>query len=186
MSERALGQTAKQAVLFLRQFHRDVQALIHSLDEALGKAHWNTAMGGRVSSDLSNGLNAERWVLNSVTRIYVPKAQAECKILAVSIELAPNAMDESVLLCASVRYSVFVDPRQDVWPRWASSDAVIAYLAANPGPQDLGRGLLDDGFMPGAASARGFIVPLCTLTSADALHDKVVKPALSMAGNAES
>ena len=61
-----LGKAAKQAVIFLRQFHKDIYSLIQSMDEALLERQWQSYEPNRISSELGNGLNARSWVLGSL------------------------------------------------------------------------------------------------------------------------
>jgi hypothetical protein len=180
MSDPSIGQTAKHAVVFLRQFHKDLHAVVRSLDEALYRDRWEATLGAKISSDLGNRLDSSKWLLESVTRIYAPKGQGKRtrQIIATTIALAPDAMDEAALLCVAATFADPMEPLHDIWNLWMSSESVIAFLSARSGPHDIGRGLLDAGFMPRASSARAFLVPLCTLVDTESLQNRVITPAL--------
>jgi hypothetical protein len=167
-----LGQAAKQAVVFLEQFYRDVHSLVLSMDGAMLERGWQPTERKRISTELGNHLNSRHWVLNSLYRLYFPAGEEQPKrVIAVQIVFSPEDYDEPMILVAAVRY--------EIWSGWYSSDQVLRFLAGSAEPRELSDELRE-GFIPGSEHAEAFVIPLCELTSADVLSQRLLDPALTL------
>jgi hypothetical protein len=184
MSEQAIGQAAHRAVKFLRELHKDVHTVITTLDDLMEESEWYPSkdMGNRISDDLGNSLDNYYWVLENLTRIYVPD-EARVKVVRAiifSVAFAPAQFDESVCLIVVADFARPISIRQDFWNVWESWDRTLERLAGEQGSVVLTPQELADGFMPAASRGQAFIVPLTRLDSESALQQEVVKPALRL------
>jgi len=182
----SLGQSVKQAVRFLQGIHRDVNSMIASLDDEMSQKDWHPTEQNRVTSDLSNGLNGNKWLIKSLYRIYSPHQEATSTqlIVAIQVEFDPPEphYDEPVCLLFAACFPSPVE-YTDIWSKWdhAGSERVLRHLAKKDKAQKLELKLLHDRFMPGATAGAALAVPLCNLTGVDSLRKNVVQPLLEMA-----
>lgn len=134
MSDTDVGKTARRAFEFMRQFYRDVQALVTTVEQQLGTKNWHTALGSKIAERSSNRLwLVDAWMPEALTRIYARLGQADRakEALGLSIEFAPQSFDEPISLVVGVRFSRPSSCKTDLWSRWKTSDEVLAML-----PQD--------------------------------------------------
>ena len=178
-----LGQSVRQAVEFLRGIHRDVHKMVMTLDEQMDRKGCRPPKSSRVSDDLSNGLGIDRWLIESVYRIYSPVAISDRfhkidTIAAIEVEfLSPDAYDEPVCLLLAVRFRQ-PRPYADMWDNWEKSDRALTLLTDTRGMQRLPPDVLHDGMFPHAAAGSAGVVRLCELADVDLLKSKVVQPLL--------
>lgn len=179
-----LGQSVKQAVLFLEQIFSDVYSLVRSLDGTMVERGWQSLEPNRITRDLGNGLNAQHWVLNTLYRLYAPaKGEYPDRALAVEIQFTPEDHDEAMILVAAVRLPK--DARQSragVMSVWADSRHVFRFLAGTQGPREINEELRKEGFFDGAEEVKAFLVPLCELSDAETVRRRLVEPALALLG----
>jgi hypothetical protein len=182
-----LGQATKQAVTFLYQIYNQVYDLILSMDSALLEHGWQSADPKKISNDLGNNLSAKSWVLGSLYRLYLPATQEHPRqALAVYVAFAPEDYEEAMLLAAVVRFPEGSEwPRRALWDRWiASAPAILRFLAGAATPSEwnpLSKELYEKEFFPGAESVQTVTLPLCELTSIEALRQRLLDPALALA-----
>jgi hypothetical protein len=181
-----LGRAAKQAVIFLRQFHKDIYSLIQAMDEAQLARGWQSYEPNRISAELGNGLNARSWLLGSLYRLYIPAKQEHPRqALAVYVALAPEDYEEAMVLMAAVRLPKGSERTgRALWDGWTASAPVLRFLAgaAQPGEwTPLSKELYEKEFFPGAESVQAVTLPLCELTSTEVLRQRLLNPALTLA-----
>lgn len=176
-----LGQSVKQAVLFLERFYKDVYSLIQSMDGAMLDSGWESVEPNRISDDLGNGLTSTHWVMNSLCRIYVPAGEEHPKrAIAVHIVFSPEDSDEPVVLVAAMRFAAdSTQTRKTIWGKWYYSDPVLRFLADSTEPREL-NDELRNGCFPGSEHTQAFVIPLCGLTGAEVLHQRLLEPALTL------
>jgi hypothetical protein len=177
-----VGKTARCAFEFMRQFYRDVQALVTTVEQQLATKNWHTALGTKIVERSSNSLLlVDNWMPDAITRIYARQGQADraTEALALSIEFSPESFDEPICLVVGAR---FAQPSScaDLWSRWKTSNEVLATLPRYGTTAEIARPLLDKDFMLAAQSARAFVVPLCDFTDARSVKEKLVDPALTL------
>lgn len=183
MSDTGIGKTAKCAFEFVRQFYRDVQALVTTVEQQLGTKNWHTALGSKIAERSSNSLwLVDAWMPEALTRIYARLGQADRakEALALSIEFAPQSFDEPICLVVGVRFSKPSSCKTDLWSRWKTSNEILAMLPQDGTSAEISRTLLDKDFMPAAQSAHAFVVPLCNFMDARSVKEKLVEPALAL------
>jgi len=197
MSEKeSLGQSIVQAIKFLGHVYEDIGTMVNNLDEAMEKKGWVPTHTNRVSDLLSNSLDPDQWLLPAVYRHYAPyssgsagkKVKKTSAMVAILVSLLPpKTHDEAVCLLTAVRfpkpkaYSEIWDERDSGDDEPCGSDRLTEYLAGKDGAQPIPDELLQNDLFAGAEAGVAFLVPLCSLTDAQSLHNKIVAPLLQEA-----
>jgi hypothetical protein len=187
MAQGTVGQSAKEAVLFLRELHGDVAAMVRSLDGLLEKRGWitPTKYQNRIAgAALANQLQySERWVLPSVYRMYTPLTEVDSahRILLFQVDFVPGAFDQAIVLVAMVKFATPSSP-DAIWNGWESSAAVEAFLAHGPASAPLPSDTWSETMVPGASEVSAFVVPLDSLVDDATLQSSLVEPALRALG----
>ena len=123
-----LGQSIIQAMKFLRGVHKDVYELVTSLDAAMAEKNWYPARKNRVSSELSNALSFEGWLISGIWRLYVPNATASktTTVAGILVDFEPaEVYDEPICLLAVARFSSAM-PGTDIWDEWCFPEEFLA------------------------------------------------------------
>jgi hypothetical protein len=183
MTATKVGSATKKAIQFLEQFYRDTHSLVTTLDALMSEQGWRSAHPNRISNQLSNGLNPVGWTLKSLARIYVPRADAAAVRRAIGVDLAfsPASFEEPMCLVVAANFSQPVRAVEDIWYGWKDSERVLSSLTGGS-PQVVSQDILRDRLMPNAAQASAFVLPLCELSGAAALTDRVMLPAIKLVG----
>lgn len=177
-----IALATRQAFRFLRDIHKDTLAAVEALDKLMGEKKWYPTQKNRVSNDLSNGMSADRWLIRSIYRVYVPTvdtAVAE-RLVAVHINFdPPTRYDHPVCLCVAARFPT-PTATAEVWQKWedVGSERLLEYLCGKEGTHPIEQRLLHGNLLPAAQSGASFVVELCSMVDESCLRDRVVKPLL--------
>lgn len=181
MSQDALpvGAAIREATRFLEQTHKDLYGLITSLDALMQRRGWLPPENRPVTAGLGNSLGSELWVAKTVWRIYMPAVEKKTDALKnvgiCGFALAPENYPEAVCLCirANLLEAISFERLWSEW-EWSGHDVLSALPEKReesfPVPQEV----LKDRFIPAAASATAFVLPLEELQNEDALQQLVV------------
>jgi hypothetical protein len=182
------SEAVVQAMRFLRQVHRDVAAMLESVDADLTSRGWERAMRGqKISTDLSNGTSPDGWALNYATRTYSPKASPDAagagpkRVVAFMVSLHPDHHDQAIALTvgASVRTTLTGDA---LWYAWKDARPLLAYLREHPVGGPLPPKVLREGFLADAVEGSAFMTSLMELADMETVRKRLLEPALKAAG----
>ena len=159
-----VGASAKSAVRFVQQIHKDIRSFIDAMDELLGKPGWTPTPSNKVSDDLGNGIN-DTWLIENLFRIYVPTANLKSTNRAITFHLLlnpPESYEEPTVLFFAVKYSETIPPSQ-IWNEWTAdgSETLLNALAGQFKSTTIGKNALNEELFPGASSALALPQPLC-------------------------
>lgn len=174
------GRSITSAVNSLWMFFREVFQFIEESDAAMAEHGWVPTGEGWVTDELSPKLKADKWMAYWFFRFYVPANTVSVftSLRAVVIRLDGTAVfDQPVVLAVTAEFPTSTD-WATVNDGWKSSDRIIDALGAKPGPRSLNRNEYAD-FLRDASTVTGFVVPLCHLSGADDLRERVFAPLLA-------
>ncbi len=163
---------------FLQQAHRDIEALMRSVDADVDGRAWGSVHKNRISEDLSNALSSEWWTINYVMRIYVPRGEPGevTSVVAFSVVLQPEGHKYSVAFSVGARLSPAVS-REALWKQWRDARPLLRHLAENRSGGAVPIQVLRDGFSPSAASGVAFVAPLLELENMANVRERLLDPA---------
>jgi hypothetical protein len=169
------SEAARQAMDFLRQIHRDVGDLVQAVDADADGRGWASIQKNRISTDLSNGLAPEAWVIRYVTRVYVPRQVSETSSVAVAFMVAfqPEHHQEAIACSIGARLSPAVS-RDGLWQGWKDARPLLKHLAANRRGGDVPADVLKAGFSPSAVAGVAFLSPLLELEDMDIVRKRLL------------
>lgn len=174
----SVGRNAKQAIVFLKSFYRDVQSLMVACEQQLGEHGWKPPASSQIS-ELSNSLRKpNRWVLDSVFRSYM-QADGSREALVILVLLNMRQFDDAQVLVVRGHFDKPVKHRR-IWHRWTNATRMIEFLVTEPGTTEIPKDAYQDGALPDASRVNGFLVPLDKLTDEEALRSLVIEPLLKL------
>jgi hypothetical protein len=166
------------AVKFLRDVHRDVATLIESVDSDLDERGWERTERNRVSSDLTNALDPNWWIIQYVSRFYVPRGVANAtSTILFSVVFLPEAHDYSIAFCVGAKLASPL-PRENLWRGWKDARRFLKALNLQQSGEPVDPDILGDGLIPGAAYGVAAFSPLLELETMDKVRDRLLRPAL--------
>ena len=171
------AQGATQAIRFLRQFYKDLAAMIKTCDQLLGAKGWQPPHVSKIA-DVSNSLEKHnRWTLTWLLRIYVRSNGGTHEAIGILPVLELKGLDQAV--CLVVR-GQFAKPQthKRIWDNWQDATPIIHYLMEHPDAPEVPLEVLRQGAMQQAVSGRAFLVPLAELVDRDAVRERLVEPLL--------
>lgn len=176
------SQTVAHAIRFLRDVHRDVAALIESLDQEAQARGWERTLRNRISDDLGNGLSPESWIIKSVWRLYVPKARLTAEnpraALGFVICFEPEQHDHAVAVAVAAKLAGNLSA-DALWSAWKDARPLLRYLSEHPNGGALPADVLQDGFIAGASDGVAYVAPLMELESMDIVRSRLWDPAFA-------
>lgn len=126
-----LGTSIYDAFRFMRTVHADTLAMVRSVETQLAKHAWHCNETS-VSTDLSSAMNSEKWMINSIYRIYVRDSDtvSSSTLGAIQIVFAPpEGYTEPICLCLAGSFPTPVTSK-NVWDRWTYNNSVKVLTAA--------------------------------------------------------
>jgi hypothetical protein len=147
----------------------------------MAECGWQPTERARISWALSNGSNPERWLLEYMFRWYVEGAAKDFqRLVTFFICFDPTPVfDHAIIVAAAARFPASAR-YENLVNRWKDTDPVIEALKGRSGLAPLTSQQFSK-FLPSASHVTGMIVPLCRLTSTDALRSLCVEPMLDAA-----
>lgn len=174
----SVGRNAKQAIVFLRSFYRDLQSLMVSCEQQLGEQGWKPPASSQIG-ELSNSLRKpHRWVLDSVFRSFL-RTDKPTEALLIVVLLSVKQFEDAQVLAI---HGQFDKPakHERIWHRWTNGSRMLDFLATDPGTTEVLKDVYSDGALPDASKVHGFLVPLDKLTDEESLHTLLIEPLLKL------
>lgn len=175
----SVGQNAHQAIIFLKAFYRDLHSMMIACQQLLDEKGWKPADSSKIS-ELSNSLNRpHRWVLDSLFRSYLraPSGTREALVLLVLANV--KHFDDVQILAVRAHFHKPIT-HQRIWNHWTNGLSVVDYLTTSPQSTAIPGAALQDGALPDATSAHGFLVPIDKLTDEQAVRQLLITPLLAL------
>lgn len=175
-----LGHSICDAFRFVRNVHADTLAMIRAVETLLADRSWH-CNETTVSNEVSSALNAEKWLINSIYRIYVRDADktASTSLGAIQVVFSPpEGYAEPICLCLAGRFPTPVTSK-NVWDRWSYPNSVklLRGLSATDTLASTDHRLVNLVF-PGSDAGSAFVLKLCDLTDEPAVQTLLVDPLL--------
>jgi hypothetical protein len=181
MTNDDVGSSAKVAVNFLTDFFDDTYHLVRSFEVQMKKNGLKPSRSTRVTAGLGSNLASEQWVMQYLTRLYVPQSSESTtnRMLAFHIDFAPTVADESLCLVAAVHFG---SPHKykELWENWTVSGGLLKHVYESNGVIELSKEIVQAEFVPKVRTYRAFCVPLCAFSNEGDLFESLVCPALKM------
>ena len=179
----SFGESVKDAVKFMQKIYRDIDAMMITVEDLMVRKKFKPTEANRISGDLGNSFDCDKWLLKSFYRIYCPETNANSalKVGAIHILLAPPEFyNEPVCLCMTAKFKTPVE-FPNIWNGWrpGGSEKILEKLVDKDGSIDFNTGEMNDIF-PLAVTGSAFVVPLCSIDSEDSVKAKIVNPLLSL------
>ena len=184
MNAEALGKAISEATRFLQGIHHDVRSQIGSLDRLMAARDWVPADPNRMSGQLGNSLNDGRiWVPDYVHRCYARAEEAYVTrhvVVVLWYFAAEPGEAYQVATCAAVaaRLAAPTAPNSLLPHGKWSPDGLYEEAERSAIPVVLTASAIKM-LLPNAVIAKGFVLPLCELTSDAILEGRLVSPILA-------
>ncbi len=162
--------------LFLKEVHRQVAALLRSLDGLFSNRGWTPTNRPNVTWGLGPALNPDRWLVDYLYRYYLPPGGARDRISGVFIYLElPEVGGYTSPVCFAFAVK-FGQPlvNLDFDKSWETDDVMRALNGVTT-PRALTQEERDS-FLPGTTAGEAFVIPLCEPTCEDDLQNRIVTP----------
>lgn len=174
----SVGRNAKQAIVFLKSFYRDVQSLMVACEQQLGEHGWKPPPSSQIG-ELSNSLRKpHRWVLDSVFRSFI-QTDGSREALVILVLLNMKQFDDAQVLAVRGHFDKPAK-HERIWNSWTNATRMIEFLMTEPGTTEIPADAYKDAALPDASRANGFLVPLDKLTDEQALHTLLIEPLLKL------
>jgi hypothetical protein len=127
----SVGRNAKQAIVFLKSFYRDLQSLMVTCEQQLGEQGWKPPASSQIG-ELSNSLRKpHRWVLDSVFRSFICTDRPS-EALVIVVLLNVKQFDDAQVLAVHCHFDKPAK-HERIWHRWTNASRMIEFLATDPG-----------------------------------------------------
>lgn len=172
------SEAVRRSMDFLAQVHRDVGALVQSVDIDADERGWASVHKNRISDDLSNALSPESWAIRYVTRIYTPRKVKETSSVAVAFLVAfqPEHHQEALALSVGARLRPAVS-REGLWKQWKDVRPLLKHLSEQRAGGAVPIDVLTSGFSPSATAGEVFMAPLLELENMAIVRTRLIEPA---------
>lgn len=175
----SVGQNAHQAVVFLKTFYRDLHSMMATCQQFLDERGWRPAKSSKIA-ELSNSLNRpHRWVLDSLFRSYLQAPSGTREAIVLLVLLNVKHFEDVQILAVRAHFDKPIT-HQKIWNHWTSGLRVLDYLTTDPKSSKIPEEVIQDGALPDASRAHGFLVPIDKLTDEKAVRQLLIEPLLKL------